>query len=139
MRKGVDRYIYQVWVEMRSRCCNPRHVQFYKYGGRGIYVCKRWEDYLTFAADMGPRPTKGYWSIERKNNNKGYSPHNCKWATRTEQNRNQRRNKLTLNDAKDIRQKYVRGVVKQIDLAKEYDVPQATISCIVLNITWKGR
>ena len=141
MRANVDRYIYQVWVEMRARCRNPRHSNYFRYGGRGITICSRWEDYLLFATDMGPRPTEGYWSIERKDNNKGYYPGNCKWATRTDQNRNQRRNKLTPILAQEIRDNYIRGVVKQSKLAAVYNVPQTSISCIVLGKTWltQGR
>jgi hypothetical protein len=136
MRAGVDKEIYWVWVEMRARCNNPRHINYVRYGGRGITVCKRWDDYLLFVEDMGPRPGVGYWSIERKNNNRGYYPKNCKWGTRTEQNRNQRRNKLTLALAKKIRTQYKRGTIKQVELAMVYDVPQTSISCIIRHRTW---
>lgn len=84
---------FWVWVAMRQRCSNPQMKCFKNYGGRGITVCKRWEDsFANFYEDMGPRPSK-YLSIERINNDGNYEPDNCKWATRVEQNNNTRRNK----------------------------------------------
>lgn len=81
--------LYQTWQGMRSRCRNPKYRQWNDYGGRGIDVCDRWNDFQTFAADMGERPP-GH-SLDRIDNDKGYSPQNCRWATRKEQQRNQRR------------------------------------------------
>lgn len=79
---------HRIWKAMRSRCNNPNIPRYKDYGGRGITVCKRWDKFENFLADMGEAPD-GH-SIDRINNNKGYSPSNCKWSTPTEQNRNQR-------------------------------------------------
>lgn len=83
---------YNIWKSMNQRCNNPNYDRFKDYGGRGITVCSEWTNsYESFIADMGPRPSPKY-SVERIDNNKGYSPDNCKWATQHEQMANTRRN-----------------------------------------------
>jgi len=80
------------WMHMLYRCLplgNPKCKDWPSYGGRGIRVCQRWIKYENFLADMGKRPGPGY-SLERRNNSKGYRPSNCYWATRSQQERNKR-------------------------------------------------
>jgi hypothetical protein len=78
---------YRVWCHMRARCAD---VGDKNYGGRGISVCERWADFTNFLADMGERPGPQF-TIERKDNAKGYLPDNCEWATRATQNKNTRK------------------------------------------------
>jgi hypothetical protein len=80
--------LYGVWQSMRRRCLTPTTKQFHDYGGRGITICARWDSFSAFVEDMGPRPD-GY-TLERVNNDMGYGPNNCRWATRKEQQRNRR-------------------------------------------------
>lgn len=85
---------YKAWQEMRYRCENPSSPDYLRYGGRGINVCDRWQSFENFLADVGPRPSAQH-SLDRfPNNNGNYEPSNVRWATKKEQARNTRRNKL---------------------------------------------
>jgi hypothetical protein len=83
---------YNAWKHMLDRCRLKTHKQWSNYGGRGITVCQRWENFVNFLADMGCRPDG--LSLERTDNSKGYSPSNCRWATQREQMRNMRKNRV---------------------------------------------
>jgi hypothetical protein len=83
---------YSIWQAMVQRCTNPNNKGYLKYGGRGIGVCDRWREYENFLADMGRRPSDSH-SLDRINNDKGYEPSNCRWATLIEQANNTRTNK----------------------------------------------
>lgn len=78
---------YKSWAAMRERCGNPNSVQFRYYGGRGIRICDRWNDFACFLEDMGERPEKT--TLDRWPNKDGnYEPGNCRWATPQEQTSN---------------------------------------------------
>lgn len=79
--------VYGIWAGMKTRCSNPNATGYERYGGKGIRVCERWNDFLLFLEDMG-HPAEGM-SIERNDGFGDYEPGNCRWATTLEQNRNQ--------------------------------------------------
>jgi hypothetical protein len=83
----------RAWRNMLQRCQNPRDPQWHIYGGRGIIVCPRWNLFVNFYGDMGPRPSPKH-SIDRIDVNGAYEPSNCRWATLEMQNNNTRRNVL---------------------------------------------
>lgn len=80
--------INQVWRAMRARCRNPNDAAYANYGGRGIKVCDRWEDFSKFLEDMGPRPD-GY-QIDRIDNDGDYEPSNCHWVRQVDNLNNKR-------------------------------------------------
>lgn len=107
---------YVVWSLMRDRCSNPSNKKFDYYGGKGIKVCQRWDDFSLFLADMGTRPPG--LTIDRINADGDYEPCNCRWATRKEQSRNREYCRRVVWDGKE-----------QLlwKLADEYGVPVHTV------------
>lgn len=93
---------YIVWSGMKARCLNPNNLAYPSYGGRGIRICDRWlESFENFLEDMGPRPPKA--TLERMDNDKGYSLDNCQWKSKKHQANNRRSNRLvTLPDGETI-------------------------------------
>lgn len=99
LKKGHP--LYQSWCQMRYRCSNPNNPSYFYYGARGITVCQEWQDnFWQFVEDMGERPEGK--TLDRINNDLGYSPDNCKWSSLSEQNKNRRKPKLRVG-------KYAKG------------------------------
>jgi hypothetical protein len=81
---------YHAWKNMRQRCLNPNHPNYHHYGGRGVTICDQWLDsFAAFLADVGERPAPGL-SLDRIDNDGNYEPGNVRWATQSQQIRNQR-------------------------------------------------
>ncbi|MBO7677730.1 MAG: hypothetical protein J6S49_09510 [Erysipelotrichaceae bacterium] len=86
--------LYETWTSMKKRCKNPENLNYINYGGRGITVCEEWEDFTTF---YNWAISNGYvhgLTLDRIDNNKGYSPDNCRWTTMKNQARNRRNNRF---------------------------------------------
>ena len=87
---GVTKHrLYYIWFGLVDRCTNPNHNRYKDYGGRGITVCEEWLDVKNFIEDMYPSYMEGF-TLDRIDNDKGYSPDNCRWADATTQAVNKR-------------------------------------------------
>lgn len=84
-----DHPLYVTWKNMRRRCNCETYLRYADWGGRGITVTSTWDDFWAFVNDMGEKPTPKH-TLDRRDNDKGYSKENCKWSTVSEQNLNQR-------------------------------------------------
>ena len=115
-----------IYYTVLSRCHNPNNKEYNNYGGRGIKVCKRWRNSIkNFIEDMGERPDSQ--SIERIDNDGDYSPDNCKWATQSEQCRNNRNTRLITYKGKTQCLK---------DWSKELGIKYSTLSGRINQYGW---
>lgn len=109
---------YTIWRGIKMRCLNPKNPAYKYYGGRGITICDEWVDnFLKFLEDMGSRPSK-YHSIDRRENNLGYSKDNCYWATKLEQSKNRKYTVWVL---------YKGEIITQHELALKFGVGDGAI------------
>ena len=108
--------LYDTWKNMRQRCNNPEAHNYHNYGGRCIHISSKWNDFWMFVEDMGERP-KGC-SLDRIDNNLGYSKENCRWATKQEQ---------ALNTRRSIRVKFEDAWYTEKELATLLGVARTTI------------
>jgi len=87
--------LYAIWKGIKKRCYSPKCNNYESYGGRGIRVCERWlNSFEAFRDDMGERPTPRHQLDRFPDNNGNYEPGNCRWATRTQNGRNTRHNRV---------------------------------------------
>lgn len=124
---------YWTWHNMKQRCVNKNHKQYKYYGGRSIKVCDRWLIFENFYADMGEKLENK--TLERVNNNGDYSPRNCRWASSKEQAANRRNTKLSVDDAKAIRDLHKKGLFDR-EIAVKYNVSRSLINKVVNQKVW---
>ena len=116
----------RAWVNMMDRCYRKTATAFSEYGGRGIAVCDRWRTSIeNFLTDIGPRPSDAH-SLDRKDVNGNYEPGNCRWATRSQQQRNRRVGMVTWN-----------GKTQSVaDWADELGVRRSTLASRISTYAW---
>ena len=125
---------YRVWDSMIRRCHSPNHAAFKEYGARGIEVCDKWRAFEGFFEDMGNQPAG--MTLERKDNELGYSKDNCKWATVAEQARNRRSTKLDENKVQQIKLMIENGASQAV-IAKNFGVSRSNIGHIAQGSIWR--
>ena len=101
----IETRLYRIWASIKDRTLNPKLKVYQDYGGRGITICDEWKnDFMSFynwAISNGYEENKGL-SIDRIDNDGNYCPENCRWATQTIQNRNQRIKKNNTSGYKGV-------------------------------------
>jgi|HubBroStandDraft_1064217.scaffolds.fasta_scaffold09816_13 hypothetical protein len=95
--------LYSIWCQMIARCENKSHAAYHRYGGRGISTSRAWrESFVAFAGWASANGYEDHLTIDRINNDGHYSPENCRWATRAQQNRNYSRNRPVIYNGSQI-------------------------------------
>lgn len=130
--------LYRIWHGIKNRCLNAKVKEFLNYGGRGITICNEWLEFIPFRDWALNTGYQECLEIDRIDNNGNYSPENCRWTTRKENNRNQRKTKLTLEKANEIRKRYKTGLYFQKEIAEEYGIRRQNVSNIIRNNIWRN-
>lgn len=121
----INMPLYRTWSSMRQRCFNKNNDRYNQYGGRGITVCKDWEVFDVFLADMGQRPEGT--SIDRIDVDGDYNKENCRWATPKEQMRNRSIHKLSPYVEKESKKSEVNRSFCVSELAENIGIDQGTL------------
>jgi hypothetical protein len=91
---SAESRLFTIWVNMKQRCENPNVPHYKLYGGKGVYICEEWHDFVKFQEWSLNNGYSDSLTIDRIDSNKGYTPENCRWTTNKEQQRNKSNNHL---------------------------------------------
>jgi len=130
--------LYHIWNSMKMRTSNPNHGAYHRYGGRGIVVCDEWKN--SFEAFRDWAKSNGYddnLSIDRINNDAGYTPNNCTWVTPAEQAYNRIDNVLSADDVPVIRVMLNDGFSRK-KIAELFDVRTGVIGTLARGQCWNN-
>lgn len=122
--------LYHIWRNMLDRCFNIKNPQYESYGARGILVCDEWFEYVPFRDWALANGYSKELSIDRIDNDKGYYPENCRWATAVQQANNTRKTRLVSYN----------GKTQSIsEWARELHIKQSTLSMRINKYGWSAE
>lgn len=134
--------LYRIWTAMKSRCYNKNHKWYGRYGGRGIKICDEWiNDFAAFREWAISNGYKDDLSIDRIDNDKGYSPENCRWTNQEEQCSNTSRNRiLTLNGKSQTMSQWAREIgVQPYEIYRRIERGMSTEEALRPKGEWKSH
>lgn len=132
---NISRRLQRIHNAMMARCYRKTQVHYDRYGGRGIITCEEWKDSKKFYQWAINNGYEEYLTIDRIDNEKGYSPENCRWATQVQQGRNRKNNVVTEEIARQIQAEPWRASLDE--LCKKYGLKRSTIKVIKYKQVWK--
>lgn len=136
MRDGITR-LYNVWRKIFDRLNNTKNVSYKYYGGKGISICNEWLDFKVFKAWANENGYADNLFLDRIDSSKDYEPGNCRFVTRTVNNRRKSDVKLSLEKANIIRNMRKSGKT-YTEIASLFSIDQSMVSLICKNKNWKN-
>ena len=132
----TDTKLFYVWEGMISRCNYKRHIAYKHYGGRGIFVCKKWNEFIPFKKWAQEKGYREGLEIDRRDNNKGYSPENCRFVTHAVNCQNMRSNKMNWVSVDAIRDLHNTGSYTYKKLSEIFGISATYASHLIKGKSW---
>ncbi len=129
--------LYNRWRSMKGRCSIEKLAGYKYYGGKGVTVCKEWEEsFLVFKKWALKNGYRDDLQLDRTDNNGNYSPENCRFVTQKTNMRNRSTIKLSLQAAEEIRVLYATGKYTKTDIGRMFGVTRQTATSVIKNELW---